>query len=229
MMNRKRSFLSSYEWKTIPWCGLEKTPKDTLMDVLVDIPELLEELDALYSLCYTETSSNRYHAFLGRITDFERELQSWYDHTSEANPWLSTDTLLSHNEVGLAAAHLKAVYWTARLVLVNIRGLPQFPYNEAFEHTNAETLQAKIMPLLARLTENHSGWFGKQAAVFPGGAVRCLIKGISNKVERDSKMGMLIMLFRGMQSTAISPAFLGCKREMPESTTALTSKSARRN
>jgi hypothetical protein len=212
MMNRKRSFLSSHEWKTIPWRGLEKSPKDTLFDILVEIPELLEGLDTLYLLNDAEIRSNLRHSFLEKLKGFEEALQSWYEHTSLTTPWICINSLLSHNGVGLAAVHLMAVYWTARLVLFNTRRLPIFPRNEATDCANAEKLQAQIMPLIARLTEEQSGWFGRHAAVFPGGAVHCLIKGNSNKIEKDLEMEKLLMLFQGMQSTTISPTFLECKR-----------------
>lgn len=211
MMNRRRSFLSSHEWKTIPWQGLEKSPKDTLFDILVEIPELLEEIDTLYALYDAKLRLNLCHTFLEKLMGFEKALQSWYQHTSLTMPWLCNNTLLSHNEVGLAAAHLMAVYWTARVVLFNIGQLPIFPRNGAINYANAENFQAKVVPLIARLTENQSGWFGRQAAVFPGGAVHCFINGLSNRIERDLEMEKLLMLFQGMQSTTISPTFLECK------------------
>jgi hypothetical protein len=47
---RKKTVLSDQEWKTTPWNYYGKTPKDKLIDVLVEMPTLLEEFDVL-QLC----------------------------------------------------------------------------------------------------------------------------------------------------------------------------------
>lgn len=212
-MNRKRSFLSSHEWKTMPWRGLDKTPKDRLLDILVEIPELLEGLDELYSLGDdAQTLSALRQTFLEKLIGFERQLQKWYDNTFHSTPWICGNTVLLRNEIGLAAVHLMAVYWTARLVLFNTRRLPLFPCNDALDLVTAEALKQRIMPLIARLTETHSGWFGRHSAVLPGGATNCLLKSISDEAERDLEVDRLIQLFGDMKSTAISPTFLECKK-----------------
>lgn len=50
MRTRKKTVLSDQEWKTTPWNYYGKTPKDKLIDVLVEMPTLLEEFDVL-QLC----------------------------------------------------------------------------------------------------------------------------------------------------------------------------------
>lgn len=208
MMNRKRSFLSSHEWKTIPWQGIDKTPKDTLLDILVDIPELLEGLDALYSLDHNVKKRNHLrHSFLERLMELERELQEWYEQTSHTDPWICVDAPHPHNEVGLAAAHLMTLYWTGRVALFNIRLLPIFPSDKAQDLVDAAILKERIMPLIARLTEEKSGWFGRQAAAFPGGAANCMFSKIDDERQRDLEVERLTQMFGNMQSTAISPTF----------------------
>ncbi|KAL2204887.1 hypothetical protein CC79DRAFT_1335467 [Sarocladium strictum] len=212
MMNRKRSFLSSPEWKTIPWQGIDKTPKDTLLDIFVDIPEVLEGLDALYGLDDNPPKRDHLrHSFLERVTGYERELQNWYEQTSRTDPWICVDTSHPRNEVGLAGAHLMALYWSARLALFNTRRLPIFPTNKAQNMADAEVFKERIMPLIARLTEEKSGWFGRQAAVFPGGAANCMFVSLYDEGQRDLEVDKLTELFGAMESTAISPTFLGCQ------------------
>ena len=45
MTFRKKSPLESPEWRTIPWLRNTKSVTDKLIDVLVDIPGYLEDLD----------------------------------------------------------------------------------------------------------------------------------------------------------------------------------------
>lgn len=209
MMNRKECFLSSYEWKTIPWQNLKKSPKDTLFDMLVDMPGLLEELDALRE---GEIHHDSCQAFLRRLLEYNASLQRWYQHTSLTTPWLCSNTLLSHNEIGVAGAHLMALYWAARLAVFNILQLPIFSTYVAEDHALGKDFHAHIVSLMGRLMENQSGWFGRQAAVFPSCVVHCFVESIGNSFEKELERQKLLNHFANMQSTAISPSFYECGR-----------------
>ncbi|CAG9975273.1 unnamed protein product [Clonostachys byssicola] len=43
----KASPLASHEWKTIPWSEIPKTPRDTLLDIMLEFPGLFEESDRI--------------------------------------------------------------------------------------------------------------------------------------------------------------------------------------
>ncbi|KAF2247186.1 hypothetical protein BU26DRAFT_552017 [Trematosphaeria pertusa] len=55
---RRRTLLNEPEWKTIPRSKHPKTPKDTLLDVLADIPEVMEYADLLSSSSSSSSSSS---------------------------------------------------------------------------------------------------------------------------------------------------------------------------
>jgi hypothetical protein len=44
---RKPTIFNAEEWKTLPWKGRTKTSEDVLVDIICDIPELLEAVDRL--------------------------------------------------------------------------------------------------------------------------------------------------------------------------------------
>ncbi|KAK5064776.1 hypothetical protein LTR84_000610 [Exophiala bonariae] len=62
IQNHKRCPLSTLEWKTIPWSNHPKGPKDKLIDILIEIPGILEDMGALETL---STQPEKRH-FLGQ-------------------------------------------------------------------------------------------------------------------------------------------------------------------
>lgn len=74
MMNRKWFFFSSYEWKIILWCGLEKSLKDIFFDIFVEIFEFLEGFDMLYFFNDVEICFNFCYFFLEKLKGFEEVL-----------------------------------------------------------------------------------------------------------------------------------------------------------
>ncbi|KAK2791235.1 hypothetical protein FQN53_006076 [Emmonsiellopsis sp. PD_33] len=89
ILARKKTLLSSPEWKTIPWLHHPKSLRDKLLDILVDIPTLYEEIDILNALSSpttdvhrnseTQTQSNSlHHSLLTSCWALDSLLDEWY-------------------------------------------------------------------------------------------------------------------------------------------------------
>lgn len=60
MTRRQRTVFEDASWKTHPWNGRSKTLKDRLLNILVDIPGYMEDLDSLYTYtCRAERLEQR--------------------------------------------------------------------------------------------------------------------------------------------------------------------------
>ncbi|EPS32070.1 hypothetical protein PDE_07029 [Penicillium oxalicum 114-2] len=81
LIERKRCFLESLDWKTVPWadCGLgAKTPNDELQDLLCDIPGHVEGVDQFLSWSTDERSKAEFRSALcARIFATLEALYSW--------------------------------------------------------------------------------------------------------------------------------------------------------
>ncbi|KAK2800324.1 hypothetical protein FQN51_006232 [Onygenales sp. PD_10] len=89
ILARKRTLLSSPEWKTIPWLHHPKSLRDKLLDILVDIPTLYEEIDILNALSSPPTDVHRnsetqtqfnslHHSLLTSCWALDNLLDKWY-------------------------------------------------------------------------------------------------------------------------------------------------------
>ncbi|KAK2811677.1 hypothetical protein FQN50_002023 [Emmonsiellopsis sp. PD_5] len=89
LLARKKTPLSSPEWKTIPWLHHPKSLRDKLLDILVDIPTIYEEVDILNALSSRPTNVHRnsetqtkfnslHHSLLTSCWALDSRLDEWY-------------------------------------------------------------------------------------------------------------------------------------------------------
>lgn len=131
LQSRKRCPLSSLEWKTMPWSKHPKWPKDKLVDILIDVPGIMEDMTTLQTL--SAQPEERYllcQALEERCWQCDRELLSWSTSCGEAIvafvesliavPGLDDNSESSAPSTDLAMAHLGILYWTIYNLLSQI-------------------------------------------------------------------------------------------------------------
>ncbi|KAL7952251.1 hypothetical protein V8C34DRAFT_319209 [Trichoderma compactum] len=99
-----------------------KSATDSLVDILVDIPTVLEELDDLQDETDLEKKRKRQEALVQTCWKYDRDLCAWYtsfgpnkmaeDFDSEP------DAVISMEDI--ARAHTLNLYWTTCLILYNV-------------------------------------------------------------------------------------------------------------
>jgi hypothetical protein len=129
---RKRSVLSNPEWKTVPWTQNQKTVKDILLDIMIDMPGLLEEFDKMEACADPDEREMRRKKLLEICWLFDRRLGEW---SSRVNPpkWLGSLDYQKRDSVlveDLAAAHVMTLYWAACVVLYKVMPLLVMPDEE---------------------------------------------------------------------------------------------------
>ncbi|KAI8153872.1 hypothetical protein K4K49_005139 [Colletotrichum sp. SAR 10_70] len=171
-MSRKRSFLSNTAWKTIPWAKISKTPKDVMLDILTDVPALLEEVDILKS----NPSGYNCQRFMKTYQRLDREIVWWLENLSPP-----TDILHDLHERKyknptadeLAVAHVMTCSWT---VCIEVMELAERTDPRPYCLLIADTVEVFFQP--------EAGTFGMHAAPFPiGMAIKYLMltEGFSSK------------------------------------------------
>ena len=120
-MRRKRSFLSDRAWKTIPFQRCGKSPKQHLLDIMADVPWLLEVGDYLAGDPF---STDAFAKFLLLYRYIDRALVAWHDGES---PPLSTRELdeLGAKTTGITdmdiyIGELMCQYWTSCVLVYSM-------------------------------------------------------------------------------------------------------------
>lgn len=132
--HRKRSVFNSWEWKSIPWSKVPKSPKDELVDVLLEIPGLLEDLDptlATNHVLTTQEKSDLREQLLARCHLYDAQLQHWSTNSGAAvlafaeSHISSLDTSQeptpsSPSPDGFAMTHLGLIYYATCVLLYEV-------------------------------------------------------------------------------------------------------------
>ena len=179
---RKRSVLSYVEWKTVPWRHQRKSPKDLLIDILVDIPSLLEDVDIMQACKDANSKEEQRQRLLGRCYLFDRRLAEWYssqwpDGTSPPSyrPNTPLGEVCSLKLEDLSSAHLMTLYWSTCLALYITMPLVLGAGDALPEHADPRIYILKITDTLPLLLHRDVGVFRLHLATFPMGVVyKCL-------------------------------------------------------
>ncbi|CAH0053524.1 unnamed protein product [Clonostachys solani] len=170
LMARKRCFLSDPVWKTVPWTEHKKTPRDHLLDILVDLPAILEAIDVAQGwkdadkkqLCFTFIVKG-----LQRLLD---RMLEWHDrHFSSLDefPRYLDKQLPEVIEVGqLAAAHVMSLYWSMCVRAVTILHRLQ-PPGSPRHPVDIDACCHDIVCTLRIFTHPSAGMFRQHITPFP--------------------------------------------------------------
>lgn len=148
--SRKKSVLSNPDWKTIPWEQHAKTQKDKLLDILIEIPTLLEESDILSR--FDDETQEEKDRWRERLIDHcwrcDEQLTNWHDtmtaykdiapsagfqtkHRNQAfSATLDEDLQPINNNareksmlvdtMDLGSVHLMTLYWSTCVLLYSV-------------------------------------------------------------------------------------------------------------
>ncbi|QPC64764.1 hypothetical protein HYE67_006995 [Fusarium culmorum] len=78
LLNRQDNFISSQDWRTIPWQSHPKSLLDSLLDYVLFLPAILAQVDRITPV--EATLSRRYHAqqLLRNCLSLEKQFNAWF-------------------------------------------------------------------------------------------------------------------------------------------------------
>lgn len=175
-LSTKRTFLADPSWITVPWSEKPKSPKDELVDILVQIPGLLEDVEAL--ACRPDSRAG----LVDRIRETYARIDADLAHWKETR--FPQDLPPSFNEHGdrtptsadVLNAHLLTLFWTASLVTYrNIRRAndmaPEIfasaPLPESCTKSSLDSYCQNIADVIGILFHPAAGIFASQFGMFP--------------------------------------------------------------
>jgi len=180
--------LAEPEWKTLPWFEISKTPKDTLVDVYVEIPGLFETSDKIREDSEEHSRGKLIDHFVSRCWQIRYELKRWYTTTGSGIESLIGRIMAKGDRTAsvehMASAQLLVLYWCCILHYSQLR-------QEVFESENldmqvqipaaeedAQTTCGNILRVMVLFLNPCSGWFGINIAALPMVAVFNHIQGL---------------------------------------------------
>lgn len=178
MQMRKRSPLSSPEWKTIPWQTIPKTPKDLVIDILIETPGLLEDLDVFEAQRDPDTRAALRQDLINKCWALESELAAWRTTVQITSPTYALDVLKAPFSMDLlAAAHVMSMYWAACIVIYNTleRLLPAHEAADLPPHMNPQIYFRRVAEAATFMMHPSSGIYGTQLTHFPSSLVLAYI------------------------------------------------------
>ncbi|KAF4985995.1 hypothetical protein FDECE_16187 [Fusarium decemcellulare] len=190
---RRRSPFSHPEWKqTHLWHSVTDSPINKLLDVMVEIPGLLQDLDVMRQAPTPKETQNLHTDLSAKCQACELALLAWeveigddlrtYDYTADNTvplPW---------DEDNLALLYLSHLYWMTCLMLFSTMGFceledPQAKANGDFgdllsssAQKTAKSYAYRIAHSIDLLFQPPAGTYSAAASFFPlGNALRYLI------------------------------------------------------
>ncbi len=116
MGQRKRSPFASPAWDKIPWKKHPKAVKDELIDMMQDVPEILEYVDEFKTCTNSQRRQDLEMLIMSRCNEVRGDLDAWaadrgdslqrfdcFAHTGPIEP--------PKNDVEFAFHHLTTIYW----------------------------------------------------------------------------------------------------------------------
>ncbi|KAK0623982.1 hypothetical protein B0T14DRAFT_191973 [Immersiella caudata] len=171
ILQRKRLALSASEWKSVPWSRIPKNMKDILIDVLVEIPGLVEDLDAV-RLAKNSDARQALRADLEeRCWQHHRDLRCWLGLLSRfvnpcPNPCPSPKPPDPVDVVTrVARVHGMSFFWVTSLVLYSILREVRESQHAAAEETNPLYHVQRIVEAISILMRPEAGLYGRHSVV----------------------------------------------------------------
>lgn len=123
LRHRKRAFFADPQWMIIPWLQHKKTPRDHLIDVLIDLTGIFEDLDAMKASPDDYERELTRQLLVDRLLQLIQDLLSWEAlYAPDFQP--PKDLLSSIPPQEIAGAHLMTTFWATAIVgATNLHGI----------------------------------------------------------------------------------------------------------
>jgi hypothetical protein len=169
VLRRKQLVLSTPEWKSIPWQEIPRNLKDILVDILVDMPGLVEAFDNM-RLC---TEPSRQAALrlelVQKCWEHDRQLLTWsgllcqvVNGNTSKQPCTTprSEDLVTH----VAQVHGMSLFWTTSFVLYSILWTASGLQADLPERTNPMHHVRHLIEAITILLQPTAGLYGQQSA-----------------------------------------------------------------
>lgn len=159
--------LSTPEWKSVPWQRIPKNLKDILVDVLVDMPRLVEDFDTM-KLCAEESKKKTLRLeLIQKCWEHDGQLLAWFGFLCQVvNPGNTPRPGPRAKDVVtyVAQVHGMSLFWATSLILYSILWMASGPQSDLPNRTAPMQHAHKLVEAIAILLQPNAGLYGQQSA-----------------------------------------------------------------
>ncbi|OHW99125.1 C6 zinc finger domain-containing protein [Colletotrichum incanum] len=188
---RRRCPLSHPVWKTVPWQNIPKTPKDVLVDIFVDVPGLLEDLDHLRSCKDSFEKELRRMELIKECWRIDEELNWWLDNLSPKRELeeLMARGLDNPSACDVVVASIMSLCWTISLLSYSTLRLAigEKTGLELPKRTDPSIYCTKIANIVDIFFHPSAGTFGIQSAPLPIGMALVYLNSFEEGFNSETK------------------------------------------
>jgi hypothetical protein len=207
IQNRKRSIFSSPEWKSIPWSLRPKDPKDELLDILVEVPAILEDLDDFLGCLSDQVERQTFlrQQLEERCWLYDSQLHQWATNSGSSTVTFVEAKISSESQEDaapssedFAMAHLGMVYWATCILLYHTLwylvgdSRPKYP-----GRIDPRQYCRKIALLMPYFHGPGVGAFFMNIAIFPAAVAMGFLARRDPADQPSQERRMLLKSFRG--------------------------------
>ncbi|CAH0047032.1 unnamed protein product [Clonostachys solani] len=125
---RKPSPLAQQEWKTIPWKTIQKTSRDSLLDIMIELPGIYAEVDSIDACKNQNVQKARRRQLIARCWSLSNDLQGWEAVSGRPMLEFAECVLESGNQTrsdplspeNLSKGILILIYWAVCIMLYDV-------------------------------------------------------------------------------------------------------------
>jgi hypothetical protein len=179
---RKPTVLDEEQWKTIPWQGRVKLASDTIIDILLEIPEILGQLDLLDTL---SPDDDRYNDLRLKATAkcwmIHHKLEAWSKQNSHEVYTTDVEVPVPIEFLNLGIASLSLRYWaTATLLYQSLDRALRFSLNQDLtpyvDRPQGRRFARLIVRSVSWMFRKENGIMGATAISFPLGVALMFLR-----------------------------------------------------
>ncbi|KAJ5927865.1 hypothetical protein N7466_006821 [Penicillium verhagenii] len=113
MRARQETVLSQPRWMTEPWIHYSKTPKDLLIDILLEIPSIYVAIDKMNAEMDPDTNKLYLADVRSKVLEISQNLVDWEMKFGASNFITDSDWHFPQRTGTdeIAVAHVKSIYW----------------------------------------------------------------------------------------------------------------------
>lgn len=162
----------------MPWTKIPKTPKDMILDIMADLPALLEDMETIQTLPSGMEKAVMYQRLIRECWRLDTELTLWHDTLSPREHFeaLRSRGYTSPSADDQAVASIMCNFWACCVIVyANLRGLlsaaPLLGLGVGFlpDRTDPTKYCSAIGDVLGVFLEPSAGRVGLHLAPFPAG------------------------------------------------------------
>lgn len=198
---------------TIPWQTIPKTPKDLVVDIIMETTGLLEDVDTLKAEDDPESRDVLHRELVQKCWALEAELAAWLGTVRLSDPTYALNVSDARFSMDLlAAAHIMCIYWCACIVTYSTLRDFLSPAEIAMlpPHMDPRLYFRRIAEAVTVLLHPSSGMYGAQLTYFPTAVVGIYLQRVGGGDEAKT---MIFDAYRRTGKEKIAKRFLSSLRE----------------